>query len=255
MSEVPEMRVSLVLAACLATASAASAQSSLGLNFVEAELTAASGASRGAVRITGDYRITGAHGFQADLSATDEPGGFLGRIDAHLYMTPTEDSKYGLTASFADIDGRSGSIGMAGVEGMFRLSARTVAEARAVAGLAQPGGIDFVAADAGLTRRFGERTEVSARIGLAEFDEAAFSTVVYTADIGVAHSLGGTGIEIGASLGASGSLGDAVLDDEAVARIGVTWRFGAGSGADRGLGSRAFGRAQPVEELLSGGIF
>jgi hypothetical protein len=249
------MRVSFVLAACLATASAASAQSSLGLNFVEAELTASSGASRGAARITGDYRITGAHGFQADLSATDEPGGFLGRIDAHLYMMPTENSKYGLTASFADIDGRSGSIGMAGVEGMFRLGARTVAEARAVAGLAQPGGVDFVAADAGVTRQIGERTAVSARIGLAEFDEAAFSTVLYTADIAVAHSIGGTGIEIGASLGASGSLGDSVLGDDVVARVGMIWRFGAGSGADRALGSRAFGRAQPVEELLRRGMF
>jgi hypothetical protein len=249
------MRVSLVLAVCLAGASAASAQSSLGLNFVEAELTAASGASRGAVRITGDYRITGAHGFQADLSATDEPGGFLGRIDAHVYMTPTEDSKYGLTASFADIDGRSGTIGMAGVEGMFRLGARTVAEARMVAGLAQPGGVDFAAAEAGVTRRIGERTAVSARIGLAEFDEAAFSTVLYTADIGMAHSLGGTGIEIGASLGASGSLGDAVLNREVVARIGMIWRFGAGPGAGRSLGGTAFGRAQPVEELLRRGMF
>jgi hypothetical protein len=249
------MRVSFVLAACLATASAASAQSSLGLNFVEAELTAVSGWSRGAARITGDYRITAAHGFQADLSATDEPDGFLGRIDAHLYMMPTEDSKYGLTASFADIDGRSGSIGMAGVEGMFRLGERTVAEARAVAGLAQPGGVDFVAADVGVTRRIGERTAVSARIGLAEFDEAAFSTVIYTADIGVAHSLAGTGIEVGASLGASGSLGDRLLGDEVVARIGVTWRFGAGSGSARSLGGRAFGRTQPVEELLRRGLF
>jgi hypothetical protein len=243
------------LAACLASASTASAQSSLGLNFVEAELTAASGASGGAARITGDYRITGAHGVQMDLSATDEPGGFLGRIDGHLYMMPTEDSKYGLMASLADIDGRSGTIGMAGVEGMLRLDARMVIEARAVAGLAQPGSVDFVAADAGVTRQIGERTAVTARLALAEFDEAAFSTVAYAADIGVMHSLAGTGFEISASLGVSGSVGDAVLAREGVARIGMTWRFGVGSGAARGLAERAFGRAQPAEELLRRGLF
>lgn len=72
---------SLLLCSAFFAASPSFGQSApLGLNFVEVELTYGTLANTGGPigRVTGDFRITDAHGLLLDLSATTYPSGSLG---------------------------------------------------------------------------------------------------------------------------------------------------------------------------------
>ena len=42
--------------------------------------------------------VTDAHGFQGDVLLEDGPGGAIGRLGAHVFMTPQSGQKYGLFA-------------------------------------------------------------------------------------------------------------------------------------------------------------
>ncbi len=235
-------------------AAPAAAQSSLGLNFLE--VTAAStGGGQTSLRVTGDYRVTGAHGLQMDLSASRPGSDLLAQVDAHLYMQPRASAKYGLFVSVADLNDRSGTIGVAGVEGMFALGEATVATGRVGAGLAQPQGIDFVAVDASVTHAVGQQGALYGSISLAAVDEASLRTTVWSAEFGYVHSLTATGFEISAGLGATGLSGAANDGTDVSARIGVTWQFGGDRGPRRALADRSFGAVRPLEPLLVRGIF
>jgi hypothetical protein len=235
-------------------AAPAAAQSSLGLNFLEVTASA-SGGGQTVLRFTGDYRVTGAHGLQMDLSGSTPGSDLLAQVDAHLYMQPRAEAKYGLFLSVADLNDRSGTIGVAGVEGMFALGEATVASGRISAGLAQPQGLDFVALDVGMTHAVGMQGALYGSVSLAAVDEASLRTTAWSAEFGYVHSIAATGFEVSAGLGATGLSGAADGGADVSARIGVTWRFGGDRGPRRGLADRSFGAIRPLEPLLMRGIF
>ena len=235
-------------------AAPAAAQSSLGLNFLEASAST-SGGGQTSLRVTGDYRVSGAHGLQMDLSGIRTGSDLLAQVDAHLYMQPQAEAKYGLFLSVADLNDRSGTIGVAGVEGMFALGEATVASGRISAGLAQPQGLDFVALDASLTRAVGTQGALYGSVSLAAVDEASLRTTAWSAEFGYVRSIAATGFDISAGVGATGLSGVAGDGTDVSARIGVTWRFGGDQGPRRAVADRSFGAIRPLEPLLVRGIF
>jgi hypothetical protein len=232
------------------------AQSSLGLNFGQAGFSLGhSGAGmRPMGQISGDYRITDAHGVQLGLVAADRPGGWIGQFDGHLYLQPAPDRKYGVFATLADINDRSAGIGTAGIEMMWEVAPGTVIEGRAGAGLAT-GGIDFIAVSGSLSHALGHTTEGFIRGGLAEFDEAALSAVGYTVGTGIRHHLGGTGLELSVAISANGLAGRDSAKAITQVDLGLTWRFGADRGARRPVASRSFETIQPFDPLIVRGLF
>jgi hypothetical protein len=243
-------------AAVVALSSPASADS-LGFRFADISVatTASDGDLTGQLHAGADFAITEAHGFQLDLGAVGYESEFLGQIDGHLYMMPTEAAKYGLYFSLADMDGREATIASVGVEGMFALSARTEVHGRVGLGMARPGNMDFITVSLGASHAFGDQVAVFGDITVAEFDEAALRAVGTTARIGVSYQPEGRPWEISASVVRDRLTGRDGAAFETRAELGFAWHLGAGGGAMRGLGTRAFASPQPFDPLLRRGMF
>lgn len=170
---------SLLICSAFFYASPVFAQSApLGLNNAEVELSYGKVATTGGPigRVTGDFRITDAHGAQFDLSAIAYPRGALGQIDAHVYMMPRDSIKYGLFLSLADVDGREATIASAGAEVITALSDRTQIKAKAEIGIATSriGGtrrtMDFIAASFGASHAFNDATTAYIDASATEFN-------------------------------------------------------------------------------------
>ena len=181
----------------------------MGLNFVEVELTHGTLANTGGPigRVTGDFRITDAHGLLLDLSATTYPSGSLGQIDAHLYMQPSDSIKYGLFLALGDVNGREATIGSTGVEVIAALSDATLIEAKAEIGIATNhlGGarrnMDFIAASLGASHAFNDTTTAYIEASATEFDESFLRAVGYGLRVGVHHDIPNQPIRISAAIG------------------------------------------------------
>lgn len=245
------------LAAGLSLADPALAQSSLGLNFAEAGFGVEAGQGEAAASgvALGDYRITGQHGVQLDLGLADRPGGVLGQIDMHLYLSPRPDRKYGFVVSLADVDGREATVAAAGIEAMVEVSPATFLTGRGLIGYARPGDVDFIAVSGGLARALNDNLAVFATLDLAEFDEAHLRANAWAARIGASWQPDRSGMEWFVALAADGLTGRDEAEGEVRAELGVTWRFGAGGGAARPVAERAFRVGQPLDPLLRRGLF
>ena len=251
------MRSLTFLFAALVMAQPASAQSSLGLAGIEATmgLTASSGTSFATGRLSGDFRITEAHGFQLDLSARDYPGGYLGQIDGHLYLAPSTRSKYGLFASLADVSGREATIAYAGAEGIFALGSDTILQARAGIGYARPGAFDFVAADAQLAHALSDTIAVHVGAQIAEVQEQALDTRPWAAELGLDWHIADGPLFLSAALGATGLAGPDSAPSDTYLRLGLTWRYGGAGGARRPISARPFTAPAPFDPLFRRGLF
>jgi hypothetical protein len=230
------------------------AQSSLGLSFAEASfgLTSSAGGETLSGRLSGDWRITANHGVQLDLGLRQGSGGLVGQVDGHLYMSPREDRKYGFFVSLADLDERSGVIGMAGVEGMIEIAPGTLIEGRAGAGMAQPGGMDFITVSAGLRHALSDSLSLDAGITVTEFDEAGFSAIGTQTGLGVTWESASSPLSLSARIE-----GDRLSGYGSETRVGLslTYAFGPEGGARRGVGARAFTAPQPMLSLIDRGLF
>lgn len=235
----------------------AAAQTSLGLARIEATagLTADGTDSLGQGRLSGDFRITDAHGLQFDISATDYAGGFLGQVDAHLYLMPGRQAKYGLFASLADVDGREATVAYAGAEGLWALSDRTTVAARAGLGYARPGNLDFIAADARIDHALSADLGLFASASLAEVQEQALDALPWGAELGLTWHPASAPVAVSAALGTAGLSGRDGGGTETYLRIGLTWSFGADRSADRPLSDRGFTAPAPFDPLLRLGRF
>ena len=245
------------LAAAVVALSSPASADSLGFRFADISVgaTASDGALAGQIRATADFAITDAHGVQLDLGAVGYRGEFLGQIDGHIYMMPTESAKYGLYFSLADMDGREATIASVGVEGMFALSARTEVHGRAGIGMARPGNMDFITVSIGASNALSDKVAVFGDITMAEFDEAALRAVGTTARIGVSYQPEGRPWQVSASVVRDGLTGRDGAAFKTRAELGFTWHLGAGGGAMRGIGTRAFANPQPFDPLLRRGMF
>jgi hypothetical protein len=227
---------------------------SLGFRFAD---ISAAGTSIGEFsgRLSADFAITPSLGVQLDLGAVGYEEEYLGQIDAHLYMMPTDAAKYGLFFSLADMDGREATIGMAGIEAMFALSERTEVHGRAGIGMAMPGNMDFITLSVGASHAFSDQVAVFGDLTMAEFDEAALRAVGSSARIGVSYQPLAQPWEVSVSLVRDGLTGRDAAAFETRAELGFTLHLGAGGGAVRGLGARGFASPQPVDPLLRRGRF
>ncbi len=233
------------------------AADSLGFRFADLSVgaVASDGSAAAQSHAIADFAITENHGLQLDLGGVGYSGEFLGQIDAHLYMMPTPNAKYGLFASLADMDGREATIGQIGVEGMFALSARTELHGRAGIGMANPGNVDFIAVSVGASHALSDQVAVFGDVTLAEFDEESLRAVGTTARFGASYQPDGRPWEVTASLVRDGLTGRDGAAFETRVELGFTLHLGAGGGAKRGLATRGFGTPQPFDPLLRRGMF
>lgn len=247
----------LGVAASLVALSSAANADSLGFRFADITVGGvADGNGFGAVgRLSGDFALTEAHGLQLDLGVASYGHGFLGQIDAHLYMMPSGTAKYGVFVSLADIDGREATIGMVGVEAMIALSDRSEIHGRAAIGMAMPGNMDFVTGSFGASYAVSNQISVFGDVTLAEFDEALLRAVGTSARLGASFQPEGQAWEVSASLVRNGLTGRDAAAFETRAEVGVTWHLGAGGGAKRKLPARSFANTQPFDPLLRRGMF
>lgn len=202
-----------------------------------------------------DFAITDVHGVQLDLAVVGYPGEFLGQLDAHVYMMPTDIAKYGLFGSLADMNGREATIAMVGIEAIFALSGQTEVHGRAGLGMAMPGNMDFVTASLGASHAFNTQLAVFGDLTVTEIDEASLRAVATSARLGARYQPEGKAWEVSASLVRDGLTGRDSAPFETRAELGITLHLGAGGGAERGLASRAFTNPQPFDPLLRRGMF
>jgi hypothetical protein len=87
--------------------------------------------------------LTGVHGLQGDAVLEATPDGAIGRLGAHLFMTPNASHKIGLFAMLADVDGAAVTYGAAGGEGILALGRNTSIEVRGGVGMATAKGLDL----------------------------------------------------------------------------------------------------------------
>lgn len=245
------------LAIALAVLTSPAAADSLGFRFADlsAGLADDGTITSAQARISADFAITDNHGLQLDFGAVGYSGEYLGQIDAHLYMMPTQAAKYGVFASLADVDGREATIAMAGIEAMFALSERTELHGRAGIGMALPGNIDFITASLGASYALNDQMAVFGDLTVAEFDEASLRAISASARLGARYQPAGQAWEVAASLVHDGLTGRDAARFETRIELGFTWHLGAGGGAKRGLATRAFATTQPFDPLLRRGLF
>ena len=241
----------------IAALSGPAAADSLGFQFADVAVGAGAGndSAQGTARVTADFALSDVHGLQLDLGVVGYTGEFLGQLDAHLYMMPTEAAKYGLFFSLADMDGREATIAVAGVEAMFALSQLTEVHGRAGLGMARPNNVDFITATVGGSHALSDSMAVFADLTVSEFDEVALRAVASTVQIGVSYQPIGRPWEVSASIVRDGLTGRDAAAFETRAELGFTWHLGAGGGAKRSLSARAFANTQPFDPLLRRGMF
>lgn len=248
---IPFLRAALAATTLFATPAFAQSDS-LGLSWIEAGLTATDGKATG--HLSGDWRIGTAQGVQLDLALADQTGGALGTIGGHIYLTPRTDRKYGLFLTLSDIDGREARIFHGGIEGMYALSDKTVIEGRASIGYASQG-FDFIAAEARMTHAPTDKIALSLGLGLAEFQEAAFSATGWRADLALTYIPPGSPVELTAALVSDGLWGDNAAPADTRVQLGFTWRFGDTGGTQRPVADRAFRAGQPMDGLIRRDLF
>ncbi|MCV2870061.1 hypothetical protein OEW28_15630 [Defluviimonas sp. WL0002] len=218
-------------------------------------MTASAPDSLADARLSGDFRITQAHGLQFDVSAQDYAGGYLGQVDSHLYLQPSTRSKYGFFASLADVNGREATIAYLGAEGLFALSNRTVLEIRGGAGYARPGSYDFVGAEAWLSRAVSESLSMYGAVQLVEIQEDRLDSVAWGAEFGATWQPKESPFAFTASAGSTGMSGADSAPAEGYLRLGISWSLGGERGARQSLAARGFRSPRPFDPLLRAGWF
>lgn len=183
------------------------------------------------------------------------PGGGVGQVDGHLYLSPGDTAKYGFVLSLADADGREATIASFGVEGMFQLGTATFLSGQAILGYARPGDIDFIGLSGTITQALNDRTALFATLDVAEFDEEILRAMAWSGSVGITYQPEGSPWQFSAALGTDGLTGRDEAPAEAFVALGLTWRFGTTGGAARQVAERAFRAWQPFDPLLRRGLF
>lgn len=253
----PSLAALAAAAASVLPALPALAESGLGLSLAEAGLTAdvASEDPSASAFVSGDFRITGAHGLQLDLGVAERDGSAIGQVTAHLYLQPSEVAKYGFVLSLADANDREATVASLGIDGLFQIGDGRFVSGQAVLGYARPGSVDFVAGTLGLIQALDDTTSLFASLDVADLDETALRTTAYAGRIGVSWEPEGRPWQVSAAVARDGLTGAFDGSDETWLEVGVTWRFGAEGGARRPVGARLFRTWQPFDPLLRRGMF
>ncbi len=235
------------------------------IGFVKQDSGAAAG-SLGPIKNPGDdldislgfaavnVALTQYHGVQGDAVLEETPDGAIGRLGAHLFMTPNSAQKYGIFGMLADVDGEAVTYGAAGVEGILALGTRTSIELRCGIGAASAAGLDFIFVGARVSHQIlGGSTLIYAGYDLTEFDEIGFSAWAHDMVLGARVNLAGRGLSGFAEVSRSRLTGVDAAPDETVVRAGLTLSFGRIGGTSPLTGQ--FHTADPVSQLVRRGFF
>lgn len=249
-------RLPLFAAMAFVVASAASAQSSLGVTGIEVGLGGFSQQGGGASfegSVTLDVAITEAHGLQGDATWVATSGGEVGRIGGHLYMTPQPGQKYGLFAMVGDVNGRSLTYGAAGIEGMFEVSDRAAIGGYGGVGLGSVDGLDLIFAGIEGTFTASDSLRLDGGVQITEYDEAAFSAFGTEARLALRYAPAGQ--PLAATVGVVHDMltGRDGAPGQTRAEITLSWRFGTINSAEPT--SRPFRTPDPFLPLIRRGIY
>ena len=249
-----------VRAACLLVSMVlgfpAHAQSSLGITGATFALGSAEdegGVRRGSLTSSVDVRITEVHGLQGDLSFSQTGTGMIGRLSGHLYMAPQPRQKYGLFASYSDVDGRALAWGSVGAEGMMALGSDTVVEGRLGLGVANSGSRDFIFGGVSVAHAISDSFEIEGALDIADFDETAFRGTVIDASLTASYSPKGAPWGLYASINRSELVGRDSGPSATRLGLGVTINLGAVGGP--GTDTRLFRSQDPAAALVRRGIW
>ncbi len=203
-----------------------------------------------------DIAITAAHGVQLDFGIEDTSAGTLAHAATHIYMMPREGQKYGVFATVSDLDGEGFTVGTIGLEGRLAVGPKTAIEAHIGIGIAHritaPDNLDFLFAGAGITHDLSPGLTIGLHGEIAEFDETNFQAVGYTVMLEAEYRPRRSPVSISAGIGVSGLDGSNGAPSETVARIGVSYTFGAQTGDPT---RRPFRRHNPYAPLALRGLF
>jgi len=246
------MRILLGLL-CLPAASAAMAQTSLGITGASAPLgysqTETGDPELEAALAVITTQITQYHGLQTGLSFVDTPHGGIGTIDAHLYMTPRPGMKYGLFATLADVDGRALRWGTLGAEAMASLTPRTTAAVRTGIGYSDDG-LDFVFAGADIAQALTETITLEGSLDIADFDEPGLHAISHQATLRATYRAPGSPFGAYAFVTSSGLDGG-----QSENRIGIGITFDIGTTGGHTPDARNFRTTDPVAPLIRRGLW
>lgn len=231
----------------------AAAQSALGFTAAEFSLEKGTG-DYGTARadLSADFAITGAHGLQLDLGASDAGPRWRGDLAAHLYMAPTERAKYGLFAAVGDTSHESQTSWAAGAEGIWALGARGSLAARAGLGSLTPGSNDFVFARLSARYALSDRTALTASLAATDIAEFSYSARETTASLGLRQRLGDGPVTLSARVEHSAFSGSFTSKDETRIVLGLTTRFGP---TGHGVRNQPFAPVRPLDGLFARGTF
>ena len=199
-----------------------------------------------------DVAVTSVHGVQGGLRFVETQNGGIGAIDAHLYMQPDTQHKFGVFATLSDVDGRALRWGTLGVEGMLALGDNTIGEARAGIGYSDDG-LDFVFAGAGLAHALTDNVTIEGHINLTDYDEPGLHALSYEVTARASYALGGSSWSVFGEATGSGFSGPDELASETRMGLGITLDLGRAGGVD--AGSRLFETYDPVEPLIRRGLW
>ncbi len=246
----------IIIATAVLAATQVSAQSSLGIQSSTFEFGGAqdeAGDFQADAGIGVDIAITPFLGLQGDLRFSNTPNGLIGRLGAHLYMTPKEGQKYGVFATLSDVDGRSMTWGTIGIEGMLSMGLDTVVEARTGLGVADDAGLDYIFAGVSLAHAVTPALELEAFFDVAEFDEPALQAISYELGVAAHYSPEGAPWGLFASLTHSDLGGRDGTSGEIRLGLGMTLEFGAPRSVDPA--TRQFRNHDPVAPLVRRGLW
>ncbi|MCA0043605.1 hypothetical protein [Celeribacter litoreus] len=205
-----------------------------------------------------DYAITGHHGLQLDLGTTSFSDHWQGTLSAHLYMQPQEGAKYGLFASYTDVNDTSAGMGAVGIEGMWALgSGATQMHMRTGVGLYTPGGNDFIFGDIGFETAVSDQLALGFGVSAYDLEEAVLDVRDITATLSATWSFETAPIDLTMSAIYS------VVDDDSPLGAGqttetglsavLTWRPGRPAQALPSLRDRQFDAVRPLTGLFTKG--
>jgi hypothetical protein len=244
-------RVCLAFACLSASCGGSFAQSGIGFEGAELALSA-DARGRPAAHMAGAFRITGNHGLQAGVSASDLPGGWHGSLDGHFYLIPGDGLTYGLYGQLADRNDHDVWSLTAGAEMRVPVGAATAVEARAGLGLASDPVEEFIDAGIAVSHRLGSGLRLDASLDIALFDEAGFSANLASVSLGAIYQPETS--PLGAFLRVERHIwtGRDAAPDETRAIAGIMLRLGsARTEGETGL----FRTRDVIAPLIAAGVF
>ena len=241
----------LVVATAAITASAmpAVAQSSLGFTAAEFDLGMTDSDDLMASAMV-DIAITQYHGAQFNVGLSEQTNGAIASVAGHLYMTPQDGHKYGLSLLFSDVDNASISYAQIGAAGMVDLNDVMVLEVSGAMGMVMDNDLDWITTGAGLHWQARDDLRVYGAYNITEFDEAGFYALAQDATVGARYLPNQGAFGVYAEASHDWLSGDNSAAGETTLELGITLSLGA-TGGDK----PAFTVFDPIRQIQRRGLY